>query len=113
MSLLKKKEKKSKQKPDNCLKNEISTWLGNLETYNTFFYCQKFCLVDLSKSNQQCVCVFTVQGENYDITEDGESFWPKENAIIFPSLKWLRLLGAKTEIYGFYLHNFVIYKMLN
>lgn len=33
--------KKSKQKPDNRLKNEISAWLGNLETYNTFFYCQK------------------------------------------------------------------------
>lgn len=104
---------KSKQEPDNCLKNEISTWLGNLETYNTFFYCQKFCLVDLSKSNQHFPFVFTVQGENYDITEDGESFWPKKHAIMFPSLNWVRLLGVETEIYAFYLPNYVIYKMPN
>lgn len=54
-----------------------------------------------------------MQGENYDITEDSESFWLKEHAIMFPSLKWVRLLGVETEIYAFYLPNFVIYKMPN
>lgn len=103
--------KKVKTKTWQVFKKWISIWLGNLETYDTFFYCQKFCLVDLSKSNQHFPCVFTVQGENYDRTEDGESFWQKEYAIMFPFLKWVMLLGVETEIYAFYLHNFVIYKV--
>lgn len=70
-----------------------------------FFWCQKFCLVDFSKTNQHFLCVYVFKNE-LSIIQDSELFWQKNQAL-FPSQRSKREL---CQFYSLWLNALICFK---